>query len=423
MTDIREMLDQQLRQGDLDVVDIVPIPMHGDRMVRMRTLEEALDDFNAAENGESVSYLIQVKAKRPLKNTLPATTKGLVAPVAQATPAPRDHAAGPAFAALPAHAPAPPHRPSATTASPATGENIYLPNGKLNVPYLARNGEKLVAAGEYTLAKNIFKAILASGERSGLALFGVGRCAEAEGHLDEARASYEESIAFHPTLESYQRLSSVLLTQQKNQLAAEVLERALNLRELAQATRFELHKACGNCWTRANKGDPASRHYQSALEIDPTADEIRGNLGALYLQSQRIPEAKRNFQDALASNPRNDKAIAGLASCFLAEGEKRQAHDHYAQALEIELNNPAAIYHLVKCAYEIRSYATAARVVEDYLKIALPNANLMYSLAGLQFHLGRANDARATACQILALHAEHTGAKELLNLIDRFPQA
>ncbi|MGK5084502.1 tetratricopeptide repeat protein [Bdellovibrionota bacterium FG-1] len=383
MSDIREIVNKQLRQGELDLIDVVAIPQNGDRMVRLRTLEEALDDFHSNNSSETVSYLIQVK---------------------------------------PSDGPMAAKKPSATTASP-TGQNIYTPDGKLNVPYLTQNAEILFKAGEVLLARNVFKAIHDSGERTGMALFGIGRCNEAEGKLDEARANYEESIAYHPTLEIYHRLAALLTEQKKEQLAAEVFERALSLKDLDLTTRFELHKACGNCWTRAKVPASAEHHFKSALEVDPSADEIRSNLAALHLQQQNSGEAKRHFEDALASNPKNDRAEIGLASCYLAEGDKRQAHDHFAKALEINIQNPTAIYHLVKCAYDIRSYATAARVVEDYIEVAPVNPNLLYSLAGLQFHLGRGNDARHTANQILQMSPEHNGAKELIKLIDRFIQA
>src|SRR5258708_3550594 len=62
--EIQAILDKQIKQGDLDVIDIVPIPMSGDRMVRLRTLEEALDDFSHPESSEAVGYLIQVKPRR-----------------------------------------------------------------------------------------------------------------------------------------------------------------------------------------------------------------------------------------------------------------------------------------------------------------------------------------------------------------------
>jgi hypothetical protein len=47
------------------------------------------------------------------------------------------------------------------------------------------------------------------------------------------------------------------------------------------------------------------------------------------------------------------------------------------------------------------------------------NANLLYSLAGLQYHLGRIADARATTSRILELQPQHAGAQELMNMIQK----
>ena len=107
---------------------------------------------------------------------------------------------------------------------------------------------------------------------------------------------------------------------------------------------------------------------------------------------------------------------------MLAEGRKREAHDHFARSLEAELNQPTVIFHLVKCAYEIKSYATAARLLASYVDIAPVNANLLYSLGGLQFHLGRIDEAGRTVARILRIQPSHSGAGELQKLISRFQQ-
>jgi len=381
MKDIRltiaEALGKQLSQSNYDVVDIVPIPAHGDRMLKLRTLEEILEEFESAESSGMVGYVLQIKPKR--------TSSAAAA------------------------APEPPTAPA-----------VYLPNGKLNVPFLIKNGDLLFEAGDFVLAKNIYRTILTSGEFTGPALFRIGKCLEAEGKLEEAGKHYEQSITYLPSLDAYQRLGAILISQKKDLLAAETLERALNLKDVLPQMRFEIHKACGNCYTRAQKPEEAERHFTAALGIRPTSDEIRANLGALHLQTGRVAEAKREFLEAVTGNPNSDKALTGLGSCAIAEGDKKAAHDYFARSLEIELNNPTAIYHLVKCAYEIKSYATAARKLGDYVEIAPINANLLYSLAGLQFHLGRLDDAGTTSHRILELQPDHAGAKDLLKLIERF---
>jgi tetratricopeptide (TPR) repeat protein len=425
---LRELLGRQLGEEGYDVV-AVPIPAHGDRMVRIRTLEEALDEFDMAEGGETIGYLLQVRAKQAQPGSGPAAPAGAVAAPLAAEPArSASDEAESIFARLvdetfaQAQGPRRDPAPDDTSVKPRM-DGIYFPNGKLNAPFLLRNGELLFQAGDYPLARNIFKTLLQAGEGSGVALRWIARCYEAEGKLDEAQNHYEESITYHPALETYQSLAALLIRRRKDQEAAEVLERAAAIKDLPAKTRLELYKACGNSWLRAGKTDRAERHYRAALELDPTADSVQANLGALCLRAGKIAEARRCFQDALAANPRNDKAHAGLGSCHLAEGEKRQAHDCFSRALDLQLNNPTAIFHLVKCAYDIKSYATAARIVGEYVQIAPVNANLLYSLAGLQFHLGRMREAGATVRKILELQPGHAGASELQKLIERYAGA
>src|SRR5690348_5256656 len=134
---IREILNRELRAQGYQV-ELVPVPAHGDRMVRIRTLEEALEEFDGEGAAEALSYLVQLKPARP--------------------PEPA------------------PEQVSST-------EGIYLTDGKLNVPFLQRNAELLIESRDFALARNIFTTLLHSGERSDLAHYGIGRCHEAEGNL------------------------------------------------------------------------------------------------------------------------------------------------------------------------------------------------------------------------------------------------
>lgn len=385
-TTLQEVLSKQLHQSEFDLIGIVPIPTHNDKMVRLRTLQEVLEDFDETNEGETIECLLQLRPKKARPQAPPSAHETAVTPT-------------------------------------STSENIYLSNGKLNVPFLLKNGDVLFDAGEYPLARNIYKTILSSGEFTSTILNRLGRCFEAEGKFDEAKKKYEESIAYLPNLDSFLRLSSSLVRQNKDQQAAEVMERALKLRDLTATQRFELLKSSGNCWTRSKRAGEAETCFKQALEIDPSADDVRSNLGVLYLQGNKISEAKRNFQDAIASNPKNHQALAGLGSCCLAEGDKKAAHDYFTQSLEIELNNPTAIFYLVKCAYELKIYSAAARILGKYIEIAPVNTNLLYSLAGLQFHLGRVQDSKSTTQKILELQPDHFGAKDLLNLIQRYAGA
>jgi tetratricopeptide (TPR) repeat protein len=372
---MREALGRQLREHE--VVDIVAIPAVADPMVRLRTVEEALAEFDDPASEGAISYLVQVKPRR---------------------------------AAVPAVEPT----PSPTVSRPTLADHVYLPNGKLNIPYLDRNAEVLFASGDFTLARNIYKTLLQSGERSAFCLYRMGRCFEAEGKLTEARAHYEESIAYQPLLETYLRLSALLMRDKRDAHAAETLERALAMKDIQANARPGLHLACGNSWTRAGKTAEAERHFLKVLELQPSAAEARSNLATLYLSTGRPGDAAPHYEAALAQNPELARSWAGLAACKLALSDKRGAHDAYARSLELEIANPTALCQLVRCAYELKSYPTAARIVEEYVQTQPFNAALLYSLGGLQFHLGRMRDARATLERILELSPGHTGAIELL---------
>lgn len=375
---LEKLIGSQLESQGYDLVDLISIPSHGDRMVRVRTLQEALEEFDGTDSGDMVSYVVQV---RPKSKTVEIVTV----------------------------------QESATASAPA--EALEAVEENLSAAFLFQNADLLFSSGDFSLALNIYRAILQRGESQALALYWMGRCHEAEGRVPDARKCYEDSITWQPRLDTYQFLSSLLIRQGQDKAAAQVLERALNLKGLDEKTRCELFKACGNCWMRAETPERAEKNYRKVMELDPRADDVLANLGALYLQMGRTEESRRFFEDALASNPSNDKALAGIGSCWLAEGEKRKAHDFFARALSINLNNPSAIFYLVKCAYEIKSYATAARILSDYADTAPVNANLLYSLAGLQFHLGRRGEAKATAQKILELQPQHPGAAELMKLI------
>ena len=285
---------------------------------------------------------------------------------------------------------------------------------------LRQSAELLIAAGDLGLARNILLAMVRSGTLVGWALRTMGATFESENQAAKARRAYQDAIAYEPHLEAYRSLALLEIRSKNDAAAADVLERSLNASDLPTAARFELHKACGNCWMRAQRTERAEHHYKKALSIDPTSDRISSNLGALYLQAGRIRDAQRFFEDALVANPANSRALAGMGAACLAEGKKREAHDHFARSLDCELDQPNAIYHLVKCAYEIKSYASAARILGEYVRIAPVNANLLYSLAGLQFHLGRIDEARGTVARILQIQPAHGGAHELSKLIARY---
>jgi Tfp pilus assembly protein PilF len=177
----------------------------------------------------------------------------------------------------------------------------------------------------------------------------------------------------------------------------------------------------GNCQSRLGNVQESEEAFLKALELSPSSDEVQSNLGSLYLEQGRINDAKRRYQDAIAANPQNDKAWVGLGLCFVAVGDKDSAHEAFARSLEKNLRNSTAIFHLVKCAYEIKKYSIAEQMLSNYVEIAPVSPSLLYSLAGLQFHVGKKKEASVTAKKILQIRGDHQGAKDLIKRIESDP--
>jgi Tfp pilus assembly protein PilF len=371
---LAEGLQSHLASEGMDLVDLVAVPSGADRMVRFRTIQEVLTEFENGESADTRTYVLHIRKQR--------------AEAAEANAA-------------------------------SQADAIYLPNGKLNGEYLSNNARILFQAGDYAAARQIYAALTKSGERTAEGLLGMARCFEAEGKTDLALKAYDDSILYSPSIDSYRRYASLLIRTQRDQQAAEVLERALLMKELSDKHRYDLHKASGNAWLRAQMPAKAERHYRKALEYHPHSDAVATNLGTLCLQQKRNDEARTAFEESLRINPKNERAWFGLGSIHLAAADKKSAHDAFAQSLSIKIQQPQAIFHLVKCAYEIKEYSTARDLLRGYVEMSPFNPNLLYSLAGLEYHLGDRQASARTARTILQIQPSHVEAANLIALIEK----
>jgi tetratricopeptide (TPR) repeat protein len=372
---VTDELKKRIELDDMELVDLVPVPSGTDQAVRYKTIQEVLHEFEDEQNEDSKTYVLQVRKRRM-------------------------------------------EREAVKTESASLGDSIYLANGKLNSEFLLRNAKILEAASDFGAARQIYSALSKSGDRSADGLLGMARCLEAEGDQESALRAYEDCVLYYPSADAYRRYASLLIRTGKHQQAAEIIERALVIKDLDPKLRYTLHQAAGNSWLKSGIPEKAERNYRKALEIDPHSDAIAANIGVLCLQQKRLDEAKIAFQEAIRVNPSNEKAWFGMGSLQLALTEKSSALDAFAQSLRLKIQQPQAIFNLVKCAYETKRYAEAKAILCDYIEVSPVNPHLLYSLAGLQYHTGEKEAARKTARTILGIQPTHAEAAELIRKID-----
>jgi tetratricopeptide (TPR) repeat protein len=302
-------------------------------------------------------------------------------------------------------------------AGDSQADQVHQPNGRLNSALLLRNAKILLAAGDVKLAKNIFRALVESGETLGIAYSGLGGCYELEGKFDLAIKAYREAIIFEPTFGCLFALAELYIKKEEYQNAVGTLLRALNLPRLQSAQIFDLHKGLGSCYMQLGQPNNAEAHYRKAYEINPGSDSLHVNIGSLAMKKGDLATALLHFKEAARINPRNSSAQTGTGLAQMGLGNREAAHDAFAAALSIDIHDVTSIYHLVKCAYELKKFDVVAALLEKYIKHNAVNANILYSYAGIQYHRGMLPKALEECEKLLTLKADHEGAKKLRELI------
>jgi tetratricopeptide (TPR) repeat protein len=296
-------------------------------------------------------------------------------------------------------------------------ENVVQSNGRLNLSLLVRNAKILLAAGDVPLAKNIFRALVESGEALGLAYSGLGSCYELEGKIDLAIKAYREAIIFEPTFGSLFALAELYIKKEEYQSAVGTLLRAQNLARLQTQQSFDIHKTLGSCYMHLGQLNNAESHYRKAYELDPGSGALHVNIGSLAMKKGDLATALLHFKEAARLQPKNANALTGAGLAQMGLGNKELAHDSFASSLRVDIHDATALYHLVKCSYELKKFEVVSELLKTYIENNTINSNILYSYAGILYHRGMYREALEECEKLLSLKAEHEGAKKLKELI------
>jgi tetratricopeptide (TPR) repeat protein len=299
----------------------------------------------------------------------------------------------------------------------AQGADIYQGNGRLNTSLLIRNAKILLAAGDVALAKNIFRALVESGDSLGIAYAGLGSCYELENKMELAIKSYREAIIYEPTYGSLYALSELYIKRGEHQNAVGTLLRANNLNRISLEQSFEIHKSLGNCYMHMAQLNNAEAHYRKAYEINSASDSLHINIGSLALKKGDISTALLHFKEASRLNTKSPAAYTGIGLAQIGLGNKEAAHEAFAMALRIDIHEVSALYHLVKCSYELKRFDVVCELLNRYIQHNAVNSNILYSYAGILFHRGMLDKALEECEKLLSFKKEHEGAKKLKELI------
>jgi len=168
-----------------------------------------------------------------------------------------------------------------------------------------------------------FRAALAVRPDAVVAHFNLGVVQQAERHLDEAIACYQNAVALDPKYSgAHNNLGLLFEEQNKPAEAIACYRRAI----AADPRSVSAHLNLGSALQAQGKLSEAIAYYRKALDIDPQSDAGHNNLGTALRLQNKLDEAIVCFQTAIKINPNH-----AMAWCNLAHALRQQ--ERYKEAL------------------------------------------------------------------------------------------
>jgi tetratricopeptide (TPR) repeat protein len=166
-----------------------------------------------------------------------------------------------------------------------------------------------------------------------LSYFYLGVLYYEEGMLDEAMASYFNSLQIKPdSAKTHYNLGLTYSRQGKLDEAVVHFTEALRINPfLAQA-----HSNIGGVLIRQGKLNEAITHYIKALRVKPDLVNAHFNLGLALSQQGKFDEAIRHFSEVLRIKPNNAKAHMSLGMAFAQQDKLDEAIRHFSEAVRIK---------------------------------------------------------------------------------------
>lgn len=135
-------------------------------------------------------------------------------------------------------------------------------------------------------------------------------------------------------------------------------------------------------WTERN-ADQAMKHYNQALQSDPSSLNALLGRGRAYAAQRRFEQALADFDKAIATAPNNAKAYLERGKCMVMLGQLEQSVPDLERSYALQINNPEAYFYrgfVAERANDIMkaltAYSTALMYKPDYVE-ALVNRGVV----------------------------------------------
>lgn len=134
----------------------------------------------------------------------------------------------------------------------------------------------------------------------------------------------------------------------------------------------EAHNAIAVLYERLELPDTAHRHYEKAMDLNPSNIAVLTNYGRFLCGRGNHEKAQGMFARAIAMplNKRPWVALANAGRCLRKAGKPEEAEKQLREALELNPKFAPALFDMLEISYQAQQYLSARAFLQRYLEVA-----------------------------------------------------
>jgi tetratricopeptide (TPR) repeat protein len=182
---------------------------------------------------------------------------------------------------------------------------------------------------------------------------------------------------------------------------------------------FQDELEAGEVAARQHEYHRAHESLARAEAMNPSSIRMLRARGAVFLAEGNIDEAEKYFNRAIALDGNDPKTLSGLGMCAMQRKVPTAAYDHLVKALRIAPDQLVAMLQLIECSYALDRFNDLESSLRRYMELHPEDLDMMYCLAGCLYKMNRFGEARQLVEKVLSARADHAGAQQLLELLEK----
>ena len=216
-----------------------------------------------------------------------------------------------------------------------------------------------------------------------------------------------------PVAELQTKLGAGYMREGKLDLAWEKLNNALE----ADSRYSVAHNAMGLLYEQLNKPESARKHYELAVEYNPTDSSAHTNYGSFLCRRGEFDAAERNFRQALDNPlyPTPEIPITNLGLCLRQEGQKDLAENYLRRALELNPRIASALIAMSDLSLQNGHELSARAYIERYAEVTNHSPRTLWLGVQIERALG---DLNAAASYAMLLRSNYPDSQETRLLLE-----